>query len=75
MKILKKFLKNVDIFEKRFSFRHKNKESHQTTSGEFSAILFLILVIIMGIYYFIPFAHEKIIQLYIIQRTWHLPSK
>ena len=36
-----------------------NNERYQTISGGIIAILFLILVIIVGIYYFIPFANRK----------------
>ena len=67
METIKSFLSAIDIFGITYSFKYKQKERYQTVLGGFILILFLILVIAFGIYNFIPFKKEKIIQLYIIQ--------
>ena len=59
MNTIKKFLTMVDIFEVTFSFHYKNKERYQTASGGFFVVLFLVAVLVMGIYYFIPFVNRK----------------
>ena len=59
MKPFKNFLKAIDIFGITFSFRYKDKERYQTVIGGLIIILFLILVLFVGIYYFIPFINRK----------------
>ena len=59
MKTIKNFLKTIDIFGITLSFKYKQKERYQTVLGGFILILFLILVLIVGIYYFIPFSNRK----------------
>ena len=59
MKILKNFLKSIDIFGITFSFRYKNKEHYQTSFGGLIVILFSILVLVVGLYYLIPFANRQ----------------
>ena len=59
MKTIKNFLRTIDIFGITLSFKYKQKERYQTILGGFILILFLILVIIVGIYYFIPFSNRK----------------
>lgn len=59
MNSVKSFLRALDIFGVNFSFRYKSKEKYQTSLGGFFVILFFILVVGMGIYYFIPFINRK----------------
>ena len=59
MKEIKSFLRSIDIFGTTFSFRYKDRERYQTIKGGLIIILFIILVLIVGIYYFIPFLNRK----------------
>ena len=59
MKGIKKFLRSIDLFGITFSFRYKNKEKYQTSLGGLFIILFIILIITLGIYYFIHFITRK----------------
>ena len=59
MNAIQSFLTMLDIFGITYSFRYKEKERYQTALGGFIVILFLILVVGMGIYYFIPFINRK----------------
>ena len=59
MEAFKNFFQTVDIFGITYAFRYKGKEKYQTAFGGFIVILFLILVLVMGIYYFIPFINRK----------------
>ena len=59
MKSIRNFLRSMDIFGTTFSFRYKDKERYQTASGGIIIILFVILVLIVGIYYLIPFVNWK----------------
>ena len=59
MDAIKNFFTTVDIFGITYSFRYKGKEKYQTAFGGFIVIIFLILVLVMGIYYFIPFINRK----------------
>ena len=59
MNSFKNFLRAIDIFGINFSFRYKNKEKYQTSLGGFIVILFCIVVVVVEIYYFIPFANRK----------------
>ena len=59
MKAIKNFLRTIDIFGITYAFKYKQKERYQTVLGGFILILFIILVIGVGIYYFIPFANRK----------------
>ena len=54
-----RFLTMIDIFGISFTFRYKDKERYQTALGGFIVLLFLIVVIGMVIYYFIPFINRK----------------
>ena len=56
---IKNIIRTFDIYGITYSFRYKNKERYQTLSGGIIVILFLILVLIVGIYYLIPFANRK----------------
>ena len=59
MKNIKNFLKTCDLFGITFTFRYKTKEKYQTSLGGIFNILFFILVLSLGIYYFIPFLNRK----------------
>ena len=59
MESLKIFLNAIDIFGITYSFRYQQKERYQTILGGIIFLLFLILVFIVGIYYFIPFIKRK----------------
>ena len=59
METIKLFLSTIDIFGITYTFRYKQKERYQTILGGFIFILFLILVLMVGIYYFIPFIKRK----------------
>ena len=59
MKIIKDFLKTCDLFGITYTFRYKSKEKYQTSFGGLFNLLYIILVISLGIYYFIPFFNRK----------------
>ena len=59
MQGIKKFLKGIDLFGITFTFRYKNSEKYQTAMGGLFNILFMILSLTLGIYYFIPFIKRK----------------
>ena len=59
MEIIKHFLRAIDIFGIEYSFKYNKKERYQTVLGGFILLLFFILVLIVGIYYFIPFINRK----------------
>ena len=59
MRSMKNFLRKIDIFGVYYNFRYKNREKYQTSLGGFFILLFVILVCVMGIYYFIPFMDRK----------------
>ena len=56
---MKNFFSAIDIFGTAYSFRSKGKERYQTALGGFVLFLFLVLVLVVGIYYFIPFTNRK----------------
>ena len=72
MKSLKNFLRSINIFGITYSFRYKDKEKYQTVSGGFFLILFIILVLVFGIYNFIPFINRK--NYAIVYYTMHLAA-
>ena len=59
MNDIKNFLKACDLFGTTFTFKYKNKEKYQTSLGGLFNILFILLTIFIGIYYFIPFCYRK----------------
>ena len=59
MKSIQNFFAALDIFGYTYNFRYKNKEKYQTALGGVVILLFLVLVCVMGIYYFIPFINRK----------------
>ena len=72
MKPVRKFLKRFDVFGEPYSFKYKNEEKYNTATGGFILILFSILSIAFGIYYFIPFYNRK--NLNIIYYSMNMPS-
>ena len=59
MRKFKNFLRTIDIYGTTFYFKFKNREKYQTIIGGVIIFLFVILVSIVGIYYFIPFVNRK----------------
>jgi len=72
METLSHFIKAFDIYGITYSFKYKNKERYQTILGGLIALLFLILVFIVVIYYFIPFSKRK--NFTIVYYTMNLAS-
>ena len=72
METLSNFLRAFDIYGITYSFKYKNKERYQTILGGLIALLFLILVFIVVIYYFIPFSKRK--NFTIVYYTMNLAS-
>ena len=59
MKCFKGFLQKIDVFGVPYSFKHKKNEKYSTALGGFVLILFIVVVFVIGIYYFIPFYNRK----------------
>ena len=59
MKSIENFLLMIDIFGITYSFRYKEKEKYQTAFGGIIFLLFIVLALMLGIYYFIPFVNRK----------------
>ena len=59
MKAIKHILKKFDVFGVPFLFRYRNEDKFPTSLGGITFILFAILVVAFGIYYFIPFFNRK----------------
>ena len=59
MKTIKRFLKQIDVFAVPLYFRYKEKNYYATSLGGVFIILFLIVILIVGIYYSIPFLKRK----------------
>ena len=59
MKIIKDFLRKIDVFGVTFNFKYKSKDKYSTSIGGLFVFLFSILACYMGIYYFIPFYQRK----------------
>ena len=59
MKCFKGFLRKIDVFGVPYSFKHKKNEKYSTSLGGFVFILFIIVVLVIGIYFFIPFYNRK----------------
>ena len=56
---IKRLLRKFDVFGSPFSFKYENEGSFTTPLGGFFFILFLIVMSVVGIYYFIPFFNRK----------------
>ena len=61
------FLRKIDAFGTPFSFTYEGKDNYKTSLEGLFFIIFIVTVLLYGIYYFIPFINRKILQLYIIQ--------
>jgi len=72
MKSIKNLLKKLDAFAVPFSFKYKSKDKYGSTLGGFFVILFLITVITVAIYYFIPFIKWK--NFTIVYYTMNIPK-
>ena len=59
MKLIKDFLRRIDVFGVTFNFKYKSKDKYSTSIGGLFVFLFSILACYMGIYYFIPFYQRK----------------
>ena len=59
MRLMKSFLRKIDLFGVYYNFNYKGREKYQTPIGGLFILLFIILVCVMGIYYFIPFIDRK----------------
>ena len=56
---IKRFLRKLDAFGAPFSFKYNNENTFTTALGGLFFILFLIVMSVVGIYYFIPFFNRK----------------
>ena len=56
---IKDILTTIDLFGITISFRYKNRKRYQTPLGGFFLLLFVIILFVLGIYYFIPFVNRK----------------
>ena len=72
MDTIKNFLKTIDLFGITIAFRCDNQIKYKTPAGGFILVLFLILLFVLGIYYFIPFAKRK--NYTVVYYTMHLAS-
>ena len=59
MKYIKGFLQKIDVFGVPYSFKYKKNEKYNTSLGGFILLLFIINILVIGIYYFIPFYNRK----------------
>ena len=72
MKVIKQLLRKVDSFAVPITFRYKNEDKFSTSFGGFITIMFSIISISFGIYYFIPFITRKNYSL--VYYTMKLPT-
>ena len=59
MKGIKNILKKIDIFGSPFNFKYKSKDRYSTSFGGLFIVIFFIIALTFGIYYFIPFYKRK----------------
>ncbi len=72
MKAIRRLLKKCDFFGVPFSFKYRNEEKYTTSLGGFVSIAYILVVIIAGIYYLIPFLNRK--NFSIVYYTMNLPE-
>ena len=72
MKSFKNFLRKIDIFGVPFNFKYKTRDKYSTPVGGFILLLFCIIALAFGIYYFIPFLNRN--NLNIIYYTMNIPQ-
>ena len=71
MKSLKSFLRTIDVFGVPFFFRYKGDKKYRTSLGGLFIIIFIVVVLWILIYYFIPFINRK--NFTIVYYTMNLP--
>ena len=59
MKGIKRILKQCDFFGVPFAFKYRGEDTFTTSLGGLFFIIYILVVIVMGIYYFIPFINRK----------------
>ena len=59
MKSIKKLLRKVDVFGVPYNFKYESHEKYTTALGGLAVILFFVVALFFGIYYFIPFYNRK----------------
>ena len=59
MKGTKRIFRKLDFFGVPFSLRYNDEEKYSTSLGGFFSIAFCVVVVVVGIYYFIPFFNRK----------------
>ena len=59
MKCIKRFLKKLDIFGSPINFKYKSQDRYSTSFGGLFLLIFSLISIIFGLYYFIPFFEIK----------------
>ena len=59
MEFITSKLRKIDIFGVPYSFKYKSEENYTSSIGGLVFLLFAILCLVFGIYYFIPFYNRK----------------
>ena len=59
MKATKRIFRKLDFFGVPFSLRYNDEEKYSTSIGGLFSIAFCVVVVVVGIYYFIPFFNRK----------------
>lgn len=72
MKDIKKFLKKLDLFGVNLNFKYQANDTYTTALGGLFILMFGIVALSFGIYYFIPFIKRK--NLNIIYYTMNIPK-
>ena len=72
MKVIKPCFRKIDIFGVPFSFKYKREEKYKTSLGGLLFTAYIIVVIVVGTYYFIPFFDRK--NFSIVYYSMNLPN-
>ena len=72
MKQTKRIFRKLDFFGVPFSLRYNDEEKYSTSLGGFFSIAFCVVVVVVGIYYFIPFFNRK--NFSIVYYSMNLPN-
>ena len=72
MKDIKKFLTKLDLFGVNLNFKYQANDTYTTALGGLFILMFGIVALSFGIYYFIPFIKRK--NLNIIYYTMNIPK-
>ena len=59
MEFITSYLRKIDVFGVLYTFKYKSEEKYTTSIGGLVVILFIILSLGFGIYYFIPFYNRQ----------------